>query len=75
MVTERREGVLLVPREAVLADKGESVVFVVPAPAAGAEPAAERRLVEPVRRQDREHLLEVRRRPVVARAHHGDLLG
>lgn len=46
VVTERREGVLLVPREAVLADKGESVVFVVPAPAAGAEPAAERRLVE-----------------------------
>ena len=46
VVTERREGVLLVPREAVLTDKGESVVYVV-APAVGeADRLAERRLVE-----------------------------
>lgn len=46
VVTERREGVLLVPREAVLTDKGESVIYVV-APAVGeADRLAERRLVE-----------------------------
>jgi len=55
VVTERREGVLLVPREAVLTDKGESVLYVAGAPAADPQaesaPAAgtqvaERRVVE-----------------------------
>lgn len=45
VVTERREGVLLVPREAVLTDKGESVLYVAAAPAGG-EQVAERRVVE-----------------------------
>jgi membrane fusion protein, multidrug efflux system len=45
VVTERREGVVLVPREALLTDKGESVVFVVGEPSAGAT-VAERRVVE-----------------------------
>lgn len=45
VVTERRQGVVLVPREAVLTDKGESVVFVVPVAAGEAAPAAERRVV------------------------------
>jgi len=43
IVTERRDGAVLVPRSAVLTDKGETVVFV----AAGQEGAvAERRVVE-----------------------------
>jgi membrane fusion protein (multidrug efflux system) len=43
IVTEKRDQVLLVPRIAVLTDKGESVVYaVVP----GDEPTAERRIVE-----------------------------
>lgn len=46
VVTERREGVVLVPREAMLTDKGESVVFVVGDPSGGAT-VAERRVVEP----------------------------
>jgi membrane fusion protein (multidrug efflux system) len=46
VVTERREGVVLVPREAMLTDKGESVVFVVGDPSAPAM-VAERRVVEP----------------------------
>jgi membrane fusion protein (multidrug efflux system) len=43
IVTEKREDVLLVPRLAVLTDKGESVVYTVPP---GDEPTAERRIVE-----------------------------
>ncbi len=43
IVTERREGAVLVPRSAVLTDKGETVVYV----AAGSDDAtAERRVVE-----------------------------
>ena len=43
IVTERRDGVVLVPRTAVITDKGETVVFV---SAAGDEgPVAERRVV------------------------------
>lgn len=45
VVTERRQGVVLVPREAVLSDKGESVVYVAAAPAGEAAPTAERRVV------------------------------
>lgn len=45
VVTERREGVVLVPREAVLSDKGETVAYVVPAAAGDAAPSAERRVV------------------------------
>jgi membrane fusion protein (multidrug efflux system) len=47
IVTEKRDGVLLVPRIAVLTDKGESVVYtVVKGDEPDAEPAAERRVVE-----------------------------
>ncbi|MBK7046680.1 MAG: efflux RND transporter periplasmic adaptor subunit [bacterium] len=46
VVTEKRTGVLLVPREAVLTDKGESVLFVAAPPAGGGDPVAERRVVE-----------------------------
>jgi membrane fusion protein (multidrug efflux system) len=45
VVTERREGVLLVPREAVLTDNGESVLYVAGA-LTGTEQLAERRVVE-----------------------------
>jgi membrane fusion protein (multidrug efflux system) len=45
VVTERREGVLLVPREAVLTDNGESVLYVAGA-LTGSEQLAERRVVE-----------------------------
>lgn len=45
VVTERREGVVLVPRESVLADKGESVVYVVPPAEGEGGPTAERRVV------------------------------
>jgi len=43
IVTERREDVILVPRAAVVTDKGEQIVYTVPK---GEEPAAERRVVE-----------------------------
>ncbi len=43
IVTERRDDVVLVPRSAVITDKGETVVFV--ADKAGDQPVAERRLV------------------------------
>jgi len=47
IVTERRDQVILVPRIAVLTDKGESVVYtVIPAEEPAAEPTAERRIVE-----------------------------
>jgi membrane fusion protein (multidrug efflux system) len=50
VVTERREGVLLVPREAVLTDKGESVLYVAGAPTdstqADGVKVAERRVLE-----------------------------
>lgn len=47
IVTEKRDDVLLVPRIAVLTDKGESVVYtVVSGEDPEAEPAAERRVVE-----------------------------
>lgn len=44
IVTERREGATLVPRGAVLTDKGETVVYVVAGTAE--QPTAERRIVE-----------------------------
>ena len=43
IVTEKRDGATLVPRLAVLTDKGESVVFTL---AEGEPPTAERRIVE-----------------------------
>lgn len=43
IVTERRDDVTLVPRIAVLTDKGETVVYTL---TAGENPAAERRIVE-----------------------------
>lgn len=43
IVTERKEGVVLVPREAVVTDKSEQIVFTV---AGGDHPTAERRIVE-----------------------------
>lgn len=43
IVTERRDDVVLVPRAAVLTDKGETVVYV--ADQSGEEPQAERRIV------------------------------
>ena len=43
IVTEKREGATLVPRLAVLTDKGETVVYTL---ADGEEPRAERRVVE-----------------------------
>jgi membrane fusion protein (multidrug efflux system) len=43
IVTEKRDGVLLVPRIAVLTDKGESVVYTL---VEGEIPTAERRIVE-----------------------------
>lgn len=43
IVTERRDDVVLVPRAAVITDKGETVVFV--ADRSGEEPQAERRIV------------------------------
>ncbi len=47
IVTEKRDQILLVPRIAVLTDKGESVVYtVVPGEETESEPAAERRIVE-----------------------------
>ncbi len=44
IVTERRDGATLVPRGAVLTDKGESIVYVVNGD--GERPTAERRIVE-----------------------------
>ena len=44
IVTERRDGATLVPRGAVLTDKGETVVYTVAGTAEA--PAAERRVVE-----------------------------
>ncbi|MEN8007619.1 MAG: efflux RND transporter periplasmic adaptor subunit [Candidatus Krumholzibacteriota bacterium] len=47
IVTEKRDGVALVPRIAVLTDKGESVVYtVVAGEKPDSEPTAERRIVE-----------------------------
>ena len=43
IVTEKREGVVLVPRGAVVTDKAERIVFTV---AGNGEPTAERRVVE-----------------------------
>jgi len=44
IVTERRDGATLVPRGAVLTDKGETIVYVVNGD--GDQPTAERRIVE-----------------------------
>jgi hypothetical protein len=44
-VTERRPAAVLVPRLAVVTEKGESVVYVAAAPQGEAGPTAERRLV------------------------------
>jgi membrane fusion protein (multidrug efflux system) len=46
IVTEKRDGVVLVPRGAVLTDKGETVVYTIAAAEdEGGEPTAERRVV------------------------------
>jgi len=45
IVTEKRDGAVLVPRGAVLTDKGETVVYTVAAGEEGGDPTAERRIV------------------------------